>query len=242
MEWVKKDGNLEERVIIYFKFRKVYDFIDDVEISAAYVTVNIDNIKNLSCFSEERLKQDAAFDEEYSGLTISEGTHVLYFDVESEEKLLKKPEWILYVGEYTEPERCNEEMDLGVEYYLLQLEEIYKEEPIVEEEKTKDYETILTGKLRGYIVKKYIRPMIDIAASQETLEFIKVRKRFIGFSVDTPFYKESIELCRNIEQNREKQDPNKINNYLVSIIMNVAAERDELELAAEMRDKIRRLE
>tara|TARA_Y100000310_G_scaffold1902_1_gene2385 strand:+ start:1468 stop:2208 length:741 start_codon:yes stop_codon:yes gene_type:complete len=246
MEWLRKDGNLEERVIIYSKFKKVdyipeYSELENGDIFAAYVTVDVDNIKNLSCFSEERLEQDAAFDEEYSGLTISEGTRVLPFDVESEKELLEKPEWILYVGEYTNPDRCEEAIDLGLDYYLLQLEEFDEEEPIVEEE-TKDYETIPAGKLRWHILREYAKPMMDAANSEETLELIKVKERFIEFSVDTPFYSETLEICKTITRKGKSQDTLLVSSYLAKVVRIIAAEREEYVLAAEMRDNIRELE
>ncbi|MDP7610779.1 MAG: hypothetical protein QGH19_03360 [Candidatus Woesearchaeota archaeon] len=125
--------------------------------------------------------------------------------------------------------------------WKLQLEETYEEEAIVEEE-TKDYNSILTDKLRWYILREYAKPMMDAAGSQETLELIKIKERFIEFSVDTPFYDETMEICKAITRKGKNQDTLLISSYLAKVVRIIAAEREEYTLAAEMRDNIRKLE
>lgn len=152
-------------------------------------------------------------------------------DFENEESLLAESGDILFTGRFSHPQLCMDSIKAGMNIYLAKENEQMIKRAIKEmneneyygpreddspsemfnlmkqEDLNKKQERIFNnfmefeGNFKDYIMNIYVNPMLDAKSRNESQEIVKLKNDLIRFSKSSPFLRDVIKLCRNIEEN-----------------------------------------
>lgn len=247
-----KDGN-DLRVLQKEGDNEYPVIIEDGHIFALYLATNPTDFKERTgastTFFEEMSKKIEAMKEIAKNIGKEPKITPVYaapIPIASEVDLKLGSEDVLFVGEYSNPERCMQAVNKGSDIYLIkfndQLErkhELNGFQKEVEQEPSKPTykdEEFKGTALRDYILPTFIAPMVTAQMRGDHKEFIKVKKEFIMFSAKAPFFTDVLDLCHAISESKKTINTEVTDTYLAKII---ALHTEDYGAAAKIRDKIK---
>jgi len=245
------EDNLEGKVIIYSKLKRDSDLTDyiDKEIFAMYVATNPeDYVEKIGV--PEYMIDDIISQLEETTQKLSQrseikivSAYIMPIHAASEDELRLEPENLFYVGEYFDPKSCMAAVYKGAEFYLLmfedQLSTNHKLGNLSKEEYCGPTYHDFEGKdIKEYVIKNFVKPMIEAKQCNEDKSFKDIKRDFIGFSAGSHFISDVLDLCSYINKHRLNINTNLSDAYIDKLS---AIHIENYEKAAKMRDEIGKL-
>jgi len=246
MKLTKGDpNNLEGRVIIYSRFKKLVNVpeckqcnldLEDGTFFALYFSVDPEDVKKEG-FSEKHFdKEEKITKTKEFFQTKGMDDYVTAFlcrpELEPEKEWPKFAEDILFVGEYLSPVKCSIANNAGLHLYTLALEDQLKKARVEINLRQRTYHDVKGEQVMAYIINHYITPMFSAKQFKDNKMFEHLKKDFIRFSAGSQFERDVLELCGVIESG--KIDTELTDAYITKI---VSIHTQNFEAAALMRDR-----
>jgi len=224
-------SRFDKKVIIYSRLKE-----DPSKLFSIYATTDKDDMKRkiLEVSANNNL-ESIALSENFEWVTSE--THYDFLGIDygakSESDLLWGPTCVVFAGEHPTLEDCRKHTLHGLLLYFGHIADkktVDKPNPVI------THEDIPPENLIEYITKEYINAMYHAIGWEDKIVLNMLKQRFAIFSFGTSFYQDARNL---FEQIQRKYDPNVVDNILFTIAMKNASDKEDFELAAKFRDRIK---